>query len=187
MKGFITQASRLAEQLFKQGLILTGWAAADKLARWVTGGPSARFSKITEELWLGGQPSRGGVKKLVEKGFSAIINLRAEFDYASWFDKISMNYLHLPTRDNESPTLAQLQKGVRFIHKNRTTGKIYIHCWEGLGRGPTLVAAFLVSTGMKPFEAWETIRLYRPFIRPTILQQERLEEFHALSSSMVSH
>jgi hypothetical protein len=42
-----------------------------------------------------------------------------------------------------------------------------------------MAAAYLVSTGCSPEDAWKQIRAVRPFIRPTKLQMERLVEFAA--------
>src|SRR5690606_26126006 len=87
---------------------------------------------------------------------------------------------HLPTVDNEAPSLIHLEQGVDFIREYVQKGEgVYIHCWEGLGRGPTMAAAYLVSTGLTPDEAWGKIRETRPFIRPTEVQQKQLEAFVA--------
>ncbi|MCA9903870.1 MAG: hypothetical protein KC547_08440, partial [Anaerolineae bacterium] len=47
----------------------------------------------------------------------------------------------------------------------------------GLGRGPSMAAAYLVQQGKTPDEAWATIRAIRPFIRPNDVQKQRLDEF----------
>ncbi len=182
MNNIGVELKRLGQQLYRQGLILTAWAAADKLARWFTGGPVESFSKITDSIWLGGQPTRRGMLKLFGNGFTAIVNMRAEYDYSVLLDFGPVHYLHLPTEDNEAPSLEHLSEGARFIEEEERRGKVYIHCWEGLGRGPTLVAAYLVRQGLSPEAAWDKIRDYRPFIRPTDLQIERLKEFDELVS-----
>jgi dual specificity MAP kinase phosphatase len=178
MPGILTEVSRLAQQLRHHGVILTFWAGVDKLIRWTTGGPSARFSRITDEIWLGGQPSQEGWEILRSLGVTGVVNMRSEYNYEHIFDFGSIRYLHLPTTDNEAPTLEHLSAGVDFIRKEvGGDSKVYIHCWEGLGRGPTMAAAYFVSLGMTPIEAWRQIRLVRPFVRPTELQLERLEQF----------
>jgi protein-tyrosine phosphatase len=55
---------------------------------------------------------------------------------------------------------------------------VYIHCAAGVGRAPTTVAAYLVSTGLTPDEAWALIRRTRPFIRPKVVQYEQLDQFY---------
>lgn len=103
--------------------------------------------------------------------------MRAEFDDAA--RGLSMpDYLYLPTEDNTAPTLDHLQQGVEFIRKIiANEGKVYIHCGSGLGRGPSMVAAYLISEGKTTQEAIQQIKKARPFIRVLPAQVERLEEF----------
>jgi protein-tyrosine phosphatase len=58
-------------------------------------------------------------------------------------------------------------------------GSVYVHCGSGIGRAPTMGAAYLINTGLTLGEAWETIGKVRPFIRPTAVQVERIEQFAA--------
>ncbi len=176
------ELKRLAQQLRRQGPILTFWAGVDKFVRWRTGGPLARFSRIDEQLWLGGQPQRDGWKRLFAAGVTGVINMRSEYDYERLVDFGTgdgrVRYLHLPTDDNEAPSLQHLSEGVDFIREEAARGGlVYIHCWEGLGRGPTMAAAHFVAQGLSPEEAWQRIRKVRPFVRPTETQMKRLHEF----------
>jgi protein-tyrosine phosphatase len=87
-------------------------------------------------------------------------------------------YLHLPTVDDTSPSLAHLRQGVDFITEEIARGgTVYVHCASGVGRAPALAAAYLVSTGIGPDEAWERIRAVRPFVRPTPSQVEQVRRF----------
>jgi len=56
-------------------------------------------------------------------------------------------------------------------------GKVYVHCASGVGRAPTMAAAYLVSTGLSLDEAWTLIRKTRPFVNPTPPQVAALEQF----------
>jgi protein-tyrosine phosphatase len=56
-------------------------------------------------------------------------------------------------------------------------GRVYVHCAGGVGRAPTMAAAYLVSTGLATEEAWALIRRKRPFIKPTEAQRAALEQF----------
>ncbi|MCL4248989.1 MAG: dual specificity protein phosphatase family protein [Anaerolineae bacterium] len=171
---------RLSNQLRTQGLYLTFLAAADKLWRWLTGQPVWRFSRITPSILLGGQPARGVWAKLSRAGVTGVINMRDEYDYHAELGSLPLDYLYLPTVDNTAPTIEQLVSGTAFIEQQvERGGRVYIHCWEGLGRGPSMVAAYLVQQGKTPGEAWATIRAVRPFIRPNETQKQRLDEFAA--------
>jgi dual specificity MAP kinase phosphatase len=171
---------RLLDQLRTQGLRLTLIAGIDKLVRWITGRPSYRFGWITPSILLGGQPTQTVWPRLIERGITGVINLRQEYDYVIGSGQLPLRYLYLPTIDNTAPTQQHLWMGVRFMEEEiKQGGKVYVHCWEGLGRSPTLVAAYLVNNGATPKDAWVAIMKVRPFIRPTPLQRARLEEFAA--------
>jgi len=88
------------------------------------------------------------------------------------------SYLYLPVVDDEPPSLEQLSEGIRFLDQVMAAGgSVYVHCSAGVGRAPTMAAAYLVSIGMTPAEAWETIRIKRPFIRPKPAQVAQVERF----------
>jgi len=55
---------------------------------------------------------------------------------------------------------------------------VYVHCMSGVGRAATTAAAYLVSTGLTPDQAWAAIRKVRPFLRPSDDQLAVLTEFH---------
>jgi protein-tyrosine phosphatase len=88
--------------------------------------------------------------------------------------------LSLPTDDDHTPTLEELQQAADFIGANLAEGRgVYIHCANGVGRAPTTAAAYLISSGLSPQQAWAAIRAARPFIRPTPVQREAIERFAA--------
>lgn len=169
---------RLGDQLRTHGLFPTLLAGVDKLVRWVTGRPSYRFGWITPDILLGGQPARTVWATLMRRGITGVINLRLEHDYHAHLTGLSLRYLYLPTVDNTALSAEHLRLGVAFIREELGKGgKVYVHCWEGLGRSPTLVAAYLVSTGLTTEEAWAMIRRVRPFIRPTRGQRDGLTAY----------
>ncbi len=167
----------LAYRLRTQGVWVTLLWAVDHAVRAVRGANIRRLSQITPELFVGGQYRRRGWPIIAGWGITAVINMRMEFD-----DRAAgiapPRYLHLPVEDDAAPTLDQLQAGVQFIAEEVAAGgKVYIHCGAGVGRAATMAAAFLVSTGMSPAEAWERLRTVRPFIKPTSVQYAQVERF----------
>lgn len=153
-------------------------AAYDKLIRWRTGASSMKFCMVSKDVWIGGQPKGAGIRTLADYGVTAVINMRSEYDYAEKADFHGLDYLRLPTDDNGAPTIEDIKTGVEFIEQELNRGgRVYIHCWEGIGRSATMAAAYFVSQGDSPDEAWARIRSIRPFIRPTRTQITRLEEY----------
>ncbi len=112
---------------------------------------------------------------LLKKGITADISLESEKLDQPWGVKY---FLWLPTIDHTAPTMEALAMGVqmlRFCMDNKI--KTYVHCKNGHGRAPTLVAAYLVSTGISVKEALKTISKQRREIHIEPVQQARLEQF----------
>jgi protein tyrosine phosphatase (PTP) superfamily phosphohydrolase (DUF442 family) len=147
--------------------------------RQVTGRPVYRYSKIADGLYVGGQYRRRGWRSMQARGINSVVNLRRR-GIQTW-DAAPSYYLHLPTPDNTAPTIEALVAGVDFIKARIAAGdSVYIHCGVGVGRAPTLAAAYLVSTGMTPDEAWQQLRAVRPFIFPLKGQLQQVIEYAML-------
>ncbi len=164
-------------RLRHQGLLVTFTWAWTRLYLWLMGRPVLRYCQITPDLYVGGQMNARGWRRLAARGLTASLNMRSEFD-DSVYGLGPENYLWLPTDDDHAPTLDQLRQGVGFIRATlERGGRVYVHCASGVGRAPTMAAAYLVSTGLTPGEALALIRKTRPFIKPTAAQVAALEQF----------
>jgi len=170
----------LWKRLTQQGLRVTALWAADHAVRIITGAPMRRVSQITPNLHVGGQYRRRGWPRMASRGITSVVNLRIEFDDAA-AGIAPPQYLYLPTTDDHAPTLEHLSTGAQFIAGAVVSGGgAYVHCGSGIGRAATMAAAYLISTGLTPEQAWACIRAVRPFIRPTPVQVEQIESFAAL-------
>jgi len=181
LKNMLTKAINgvriLWERITEQGLRVTALWAAEHAVRIVTGAPIRSASQITPQLHIGGQYRRRGWPKLVARGITAVVDMRLEFD-----DKDAgiapSHYLYLSAEDDHAPTLEQLHAGAAFIAQEIARGGcVYVHCGSGVGRAPTMAAAYLVSTGMMPAQAWACIEEVRPFIRPKPVQIAQVDRF----------
>ncbi len=170
------QFTSLQYGLFLQGpnVVISGlW---DFIMRSLTGAPMVRYSQVTPQLIVAGQYQKRGWTVLQKRGVTASINMRSEFDDVE-AGIAPTQHLRLIVEDNTPPTIDQLQRGVDFItHEIKNGGKVYIHCAAGIGRAPTMAAAYLVSTGLSPEQAWKQIKRVRPFIRPTPGQEAQINE-----------
>jgi predicted protein tyrosine phosphatase len=175
------QITHLLQQIYKQGLWVTLQESLEQISRRVFGAPTVRYTRIMPNLLIGGQYTRAGWKTLQQRGVTAVVNMRGEYDErAHGYGPDAHLYYHAPTIDNHAPLMQHLRDGVTFIDAQiKAGGTVYVHCWEGVGRAATMGAAYLVSTGMKPSEAWAKIRQVRPFIRPTLVQIKQVDELAA--------
>jgi dual specificity MAP kinase phosphatase len=148
----------------------------DILYRLLIGMPRLKRSQITAHLFLGGQYNLRGLKRLKQLGITSIVNLRETSIYQQAHHE-GFNYLHLPTLDNTPPTLADLIKGAEFVDNEiKNKGKVYIHCRQGLGRGPSMAIAYLLKIGTTYEDAFTLVKSVRPFIHPRPAQIARLKE-----------
>jgi len=169
---------RLREQGFRTTMI---WFYAQGVSL-ITGVPIVKYCQITPQIFVGPQYRRLGKFKLAQLGINSDVNMRIEFDDAA--HGLAMErYCHLPTVDGEMPTLEQLNQGIAFIKQAlENGGKVYIHCAQGVGRAPTLAAAYFIYQGIKPEEAVSIIKNSRPFIRISPAQFDQLKRLSAVYS-----
>ena len=169
----------LTRRLREQGLWVTlQWAFGRGLPK-LTGVPLAYNSRITPHLWVGPQFNARGKRYLERRGVTGSVNLRVEFDDAANGLALA-DYCYLPTVDDDSPSPDHFQKGVDFIRSVvKEGGQVYIHCKAGVGRAPTMAAAYLVAEGMSVDEAIALIKRTRPFITITPPQMEALHRYAA--------
>ena len=157
--------------------------ALEIISRWIRGAPISWLSDIDPAITISGQYQKHGWPVLVSRGITSVINMRTE-----WDDQAAgiapPRYMHLKVIDNTPPTLEMLQAGVDFISQEVANGgKVYVHCAAGVGRAPTMGAAYLISQGMTPDEALNHIRSIRPFIRPT---PEQVAQLHAYAETLAA-
>jgi dual specificity MAP kinase phosphatase len=149
---------------------------ADNIYRVIFGMPQLKRCQITANLFLGSQYNLVGLQKMRSLGITAIINMRTHsvYDEARYE---GFKYLHLPTPDNTPPAMEALQQGADFSDEViKNGGKVYIHCRQGLGRGPTMAIAYLLKTGLTVADAITLIKRVRRFINPRPGQLQRLKE-----------
>ena len=172
----------VSERLRTQGVRTTAlWAYARGVPK-VTGVPLLDYSRVTDSLYVGPQHRINGRRALLQAGITHIVNMRSEFDDAAHGltpdDGYSDSYCYLPTVDDEPISEAHIARGIEFIHGAiEGGGKVYIHCSAGVGRAPSMAAAYLISTGYGMNDALELIRKARPFIRLTAKQLDALRRF----------
>lgn len=167
----------LYRRLVEHGLKTTWLWVKDKLVRRQQGFSIPEISQIAPHLYVGGQHRRHGLAAMREQGITAVVNMREESDdvpHGLGLDR----YLWLPTIDDAAPTLEDLERGAAFIHEQVSAGQgVYIHCASGVGRAATMAAAYLVSRGATPEEAWARVQQGRPFVRPTPPQVAAVRDF----------
>lgn len=169
----------ITHRLRTQGFQTTlKWLWGRGLSR-LTGRLVLSHSRVTPTLYVGPQFGKVGKRQLENAGINGDVNMRIEFDDAEHGLALA-EYLHLPTIDETPPALDDLHTGAQFIARVIADGgKVYVHCAGGVGRAPTMAAAYLITQGIPLDEAIALIQKGRPYVDVLPPQYERLREFEA--------
>lgn len=94
-------------------------------------------------------------------------------------------YLWLPVKDRAAPAVEQLNLGVAALEGLvKMKKKIYVHCKNGHGRAPTLVAAYFIKQGKTVDEAIALIAAKRPLVH---IENEQLKALKIFSKNLLTH
>ena len=175
-KGVNTVVERLRTQGMWINLV---WLYGRGIPK-ITGNPLIKYSQLTPQVYVGSQYGQAGKRKLERLGINGDVNMRLEFDDAAHGLALA-HYCHLPTVDDDPPTLEHLKQGAEFMHQVMAEGgTVYIHCAGGIGRAPTMGAAYFISQGLSLEQAIALIKKSRPFIRIMPAQMTQLQRFEAV-------
>lgn len=135
------------------------------------------FNQITEYIYIGTNACCMGHfdGKLKKEGVTANMSLEEErIDTPFGVDF----YIWIPVKNHTAPTQDQLDFGVAVLEKLVSLKKkIYVHCQNGHGRAPTLVAAYFIKKCKSVDEAIELIRMKRSSIHIEEVQKKALRKF----------
>lgn len=139
------------------------------------------FSRITENIYIGTQPSARDYETLRELGIELILNMRFRSGPHPDNHQKPIPTIWLRTFDNPLLPIpvSALVKGVEAaLPIIQAGGKVYIHCAHGVHRSPAMGAALLVAMGYSTQAAIDLIRQQRPVADPTIWYiRRRIERF----------
>jgi protein-tyrosine phosphatase len=136
------------------------------------------FNYIADGIYIGtNQCCQMHFDELLRKkeGITADISLEEEkldmpfgVDFYTW----------LPVEDHKAPQESMMELGVSVLENLvAMKKKVYVHCKNGHGRAPTLVAAYLIKKGMTAEEAIRLIKEKRPAMHLSDEQTKALKGF----------
>ena len=124
-----------------------------------TGMFQAKFVKVGDDVFIGGQPTEKALRALHDQGVTTVVNLRSpeemtrsvKFDEAALVKSLGMTYVHLPMRG--TPELPYAPKAVQELAAamKATNGKLLLHCTVAW-RASHLWAAYLIDQRHVPVE-----------------------------------
>jgi tyrosine-protein phosphatase SIW14 len=106
------------------------------------------FHRVNENLYRGGQPKTGGLKKLANLGIKTIINLRGESDETLAEGReaksLGMEYLNVPMSAAGRPTDEQVRRVFEILEEKEKT-PVFVHCRRGSDRTGAIIAIYRIK------------------------------------------
>lgn len=139
--------------------------------------PILEYNQITDGIYIGTNQccQVHFDEELKKEGIEADISLEEERIDTPFGVKF---YTWIPIKNHIAPTNEQFDFGIAVLDKFVSMKKkVYIHCQNGHGRAPTMVAAYLIKKGKSVDEAIDFIKKKRPTIHLENIQKESLIEF----------
>jgi protein-tyrosine phosphatase len=140
------------------------------------------YSDVTPQLAVGGAFRHRQIKRLKQRGVTAVVDCRLEAeDDSQALSDAGIEFLHVPTPDRHGFTYAQMQQGVDWVLDQLADGgRAFLHCEHGVGRGPLMTCAVLVAQGYTAPQALRIVRQARWQALPNDRQLAALLDFERI-------
>jgi len=126
--------------------------------------PQDYFTWVVDDRVIAmSRPSDRELAALAARGITHVVSLTVRPLDAQRLAELGLASDHLPLPDMSAPSLADITTFVDCLSSLLADGqKVAVHCGAGLGRTGTMIACYLVSTGMSAADAISEVRSRRP-------------------------
>ena len=139
---------------------------------------------IPEKLAGSRYPDTFELPEIYQLGIRAIVSLE-EYKNPDAILQQRMEHLHVPIPDFTAPSLSLLKRIVGFISAMIDKEKpVLVHCYAGIGRTGTVLAAYLISQGNDVETALQKVRSRVPGAVQTPEQEHILKVYYQDCCSM---
>lgn len=113
-----------------------------------------------------------------DSGISAVVSLLNVPSDVGVYQAAEMDYLCLPIPDGHPPSFSQADEFVRYVDSHRAKSHgVAVHCYAGLGRTGTMLAAYLIAKGSDATTALLKVRSAEPAAIETRHQVKFLDDY----------
>lgn len=145
---------------------------------------SGTLQSILENLWWVVPDRLAGVRKpLAEElpqlraaGIGAIVSVMDDPSNLDLYQQADLPYLWLPTKGGTAPSLEQIQELQAFVKaQTQLSYAVAVHCTSGRRRTGTLLAAYLIQSGLDYPDALQVILIANPNVELRAAQTDFLK------------
>lgn len=125
------------------------------------------YSKVTDNIFIGSNLCKGNVCPVHGPEFKKL-NITVEINLIREHEEIAPAaldlYAWIPVPDKGVPNKCQFNLATTIIHEAvENSQNVFVHCKNGHGRSPTVVAAYLIRfKNMSVMESIKLIKAKRP-------------------------
>lgn len=128
---------------------------------------------ISENLWwvipgkLAGvrKPTADEIVELKAAGVGAIVSVMDDPSNLDLYEQVGIPHRWLPTKGGTPPSLKQIQELQNFVDEQNKLGYgVAVHCTNGRRRTGTMLAAYLIQTGLTFDQAMQRLLTAKPDI-----------------------
>jgi dual specificity phosphatase 12 len=127
------------------------------------------MTEILENLWLGGLNLIHDAEFLKKNKITHILSVINEDVCTAAMVTLHIKQLVVRVEDDDDAPIAGIFRTcIEFIEEELASGgAVYVHCFMGISRSPTIVAAYLIwKKGLSDEEAIRLIQSQRPIVNP---------------------
>jgi len=109
------------------------------------------------------KPSAEEIETLKDAGIGAIVSVMDDPANLDLYEQANLPYRWLPTKGGTAPSLEQIQELQDFIEQQNLQGHaVAVHCTSGNRRTGTMLAAYLIRSGLTFDDAMQIIHTANP-------------------------
>lgn len=145
---------------------------------------------IPQNLWWVIPEKLAGVRKplpeeiaaLQAAGIGAMVSVMDDPSNLDLYEQAGLPYRWLPTKGGTAPTLEQIQELQTFVDTQNAAGHaVAVHCTSGNRRTGTMLAAYLIKTGISYDRAMQVIHSANPDAE---LREAQIDFLKALAATV---